>query len=230
MAATTRGASALTPASDGALIGLCWDFLLLGVQVVTGTAELPRYEALKQRVRGSLDRMAAEAERSGFTAGDIDDARYALCAYLDEMIQFSAWADRDQWATSPLQVELYDEQVAGIRFFERLQRVRARSAAVTEVYYYCLVLGFGGRYRIGDLNELQQLIEALRRDLAPGRGGALSPHGLRPRGRASGERTFPLALVGAAALVLALTVAGLLLLLVSGAREEALATLSSLRG
>ncbi len=213
----------------GSLAKLSIDLLLLGSQIVKGGSQAHSYDELHQRVHSGLDALAREAAGQGFTAADIEDTRYALAAYLDEMVQFSSWPGKQQWATRPLQVELFGEQLAGVKFFERLQQVGARSKEVLEVYYLCLSLGFRGRYHLGDAEELQRLIEAVRHKLIPRWQGTLAVHGTSSEvAIGAGARRFPFVALTFGLVILSLIVAGALMVLLSGAKGEAVEVLMTL--
>ena len=62
---------------------------------------------------------------------------------------------------SPLQLILFGSQLAGFHFFENLEEIRHKDKqrlAVLEVYHYCLLLGFHGKYRIESIEHLNSLI------------------------------------------------------------------------
>lgn len=147
------------------LVELATDVLLLGLQIGREAVLLSDVEDLRQRLLGLLRGFGRSAEQAGWRPADIEDAEFALSAYLDEVIQHSGWSQRGQWAAGSLQMTLYGESVAGERFFERLERARRRSSGVVAVYYQCLVLGFMGQYRVGEADELRLLISDLRREL-----------------------------------------------------------------
>jgi type VI secretion system protein ImpK len=86
---------------------------------------------------------------------------------------------------SPLQMQYFNENLAGEGFFERMEAIRRdrRRVDVLKVYYLCLVFGFQGRYAIrgGEL-ELMRIVESVRTDVEAGidRPEELSPNGEAP--------------------------------------------------
>lgn len=106
-----------------------------------------------------------QARQMQFSAEDIQDAKYAYCALIDETIvtqQDERFFDlQNSWMISPLQLSLFGSQLAGYRFFEYLEEIRHKDKqrlAVLEVYHYCLLLGFHGKYRIESIVHLNSLI------------------------------------------------------------------------
>jgi type VI secretion system protein ImpK len=160
------------------------DFFVLGVSL-RGLNNCGDPVAL----RSQLLTMFAEADRRADTFGVatevMQQAKYALAAFLDEMIMSSRWSEKQQWASRLLQYELFQTQAAGVEFFDHLDAIRRRlplNIDLLEVYYVCLLLGFQGRYKLGGREKLVALMADVRRDLQVKQGEFLpfSPHGKRP--------------------------------------------------
>jgi len=100
---------------------------------------------------------------------------------LDETVQGSEWENKEPWVSHPLQLERFGRYDAGEEFFVRLEALRSRrdeKAAVLEVYYLCLALGFRGRYQVQDQATVRDLLQDLADDLSASDAGAdafLSP-------------------------------------------------------
>jgi type VI secretion system protein ImpK len=89
-------------------------------------------------------------------------------AFLDESILNSDNPAFHDWSRRPLQEELFGTFVAGEMFFNGVDRLIARDdsqalADVLEVYYLCLLLGYGGRYSAGARGNLQHIIDKIGR-------------------------------------------------------------------
>jgi type VI secretion system protein ImpK len=214
---------------DAAVLSeLCTDFFLLGLQIRSAQIELPACETLRRRVLQLFESMKTKANRAGMIAADVDDARYALAAYLDEMIHYSDWSGKEEWASSPLQAILFSESKAGERFFVKLQEVRKRSPAALEIYYTCLVLGFQGEYRINNPAELDDLIDEVRRDLVRGSGKIISVHGKPPETAGLGGKNLPLIPMAAGFVVLAVLVIAALYLVLASSQKDAVELLQQI--
>jgi type VI secretion system protein ImpK len=93
---------------------------------------------------------------------------------------------RDSWELRPLQIELFGEQLAGEKFFEQLEQLRAQGASrlqALEVFHMCLLLGFTGKYVLEGSEKLHYLTARLGDEIAHMRGrgrGGLAPHALAP--------------------------------------------------
>jgi len=140
-------------------------------------------QVLRRHLIIQLNEVDKEAEHLGVVEETRKAARYAVVAFIDEMILSSPAPYREWWAANKLQQELFNEDSAGVGFFDRLETVR-RSIPVPldllEVYYFCLVLGFEGQYRIHRHEQLQALVEGISLQIKTDATGPLSPHGKRP--------------------------------------------------
>ncbi len=95
---------------------------------------------------------------------DYDDARFAVCAWIDEVILHMPWTYRDSWQRNLLQNKFYGTVNAGSEFYDRLNILGHENVIVREVYFICLALGFKGKYSLADdtvlLNKIQESIFA----------------------------------------------------------------------
>ena len=116
----------------------------------------PPPEMAYQNLRGLLNNTMRKLEgSSGLSPEDISDIRYALVAFIDELMQSDPGPLRDFWVSHLLQLEYFSETRAGEGFFERLERLRTEHRGpVLRVYYLCLLFGFHGIY--GQHGELER--------------------------------------------------------------------------
>lgn len=128
-------------------------------------ASFPAAQALRAQLLALLAPLQAAATAQGVPADEIEEARFALVAWADEVILKKSWAGRDEWLREPLQMQLFRTNRAGNEFFTHLARLRTDQGAVREVYFLALALGFEGQYQ-GQAAERRALIareyEALR--------------------------------------------------------------------
>lgn len=109
----------------------------------------------------------------GIPKETLRQARYALAAYLDEMVMSSHWPQKHQWPSISLQSELFSTDLAGQGFFQNLEEVwrgHPLNIDLLELYYLCLVLGFEGKYKLQGREQLKALIQELGRDIQAKRG------------------------------------------------------------
>jgi type VI secretion system protein ImpK len=175
----------MTPLQSSAkLVDVFCDLFVLGSHF-RDAGNLGSVEALRTRLEGVFARAEERGKSVGVPSDVMMEGRYALAAYLDEMIINSRWPLKSQWASRPLQYEFFNEFVAGEGFFIRLDRIRSAmpvNVDLLEIFGLCLMLGFEGQYKLQDREKLKGLIEDVSREIQAKRGElpALSPHGQRP--------------------------------------------------
>lgn len=146
-------------------------------------------EQFRQKILDQLNRFEQQAKKLQFSAEDIHDAKYAYCALLDETIVTqqdpSYFNLQNSWLISPLQLSLFGSQLAGYRFFDTLEHIRGRGKdrlAALEVFHYCLLLGFQGKYRLESIESLNHLVARVgdEIDYLKGKKAAFSPFSALP--------------------------------------------------
>ncbi len=110
------------------------------------TQKQPPYEQVKADVLRLLTQSESYLKKGLFPQEDYDQARFAICAWVDEAFLSSSWNQKNQWQREQLQRLYYQTTDAGEEFFERLNTLGLHQRDVREVYYLCLALGFMGRY------------------------------------------------------------------------------------
>jgi type VI secretion system protein ImpK len=122
-------------------------------------------ETIHERLSGFIEAMREKAREQGMSQRDADDIAYAIVALADEIAMGKPEPLRGFWMNRLLQLQFFNESLAGEGFFTRLQQVRrdGRRPDVLRVYYQCLLFGIQGKYSIrgGEL-ELMKMIDALR--------------------------------------------------------------------
>ena len=168
-----QGMPSLSPAQAGPLPGggatprslldlMADGFYLL---MLLKRGQLPATEtAFVDAVQRFLDGVERGAVKLGIASEDVYAAKYAFCAAVDEAMLGQPSTLRDAWECNPLQLRLFGEHLAGEHFFDRLEQLRAQGAPrlpSLEVYHYCLLLGFEGKYRLEGPEKLGYLIARL---------------------------------------------------------------------
>ena len=143
---------------SGHLVNAFFDLLVLGVHA-RDSRDLGRLETLQSKV----DQMLEEADRRGmvfrYSRDTLLEARYAVVAFLDEMILQSGWDQKNHWASHLLQYKYFQTQVAGEEFFHHLMTLRRALPVNTdllEVFHACLVLGFEGKYKLEGTRKVKR--------------------------------------------------------------------------
>jgi len=178
------GAPAPSPAAPQTLIDLMYDGFYALFMLKNGNG--PQDDAaFARKMTQFLDDFGRNARKQNASPDDIESAKYAFCAAVDEIILRSPFTIRDAWERRPLQLQLFGDQLAGEHFFERLEHLRARGSAhlqALEVFHMCLLLGFQGRYILEGTEKLSYLTSRLGDEIAhmKGKRGGFAPHAERP--------------------------------------------------
>ena len=146
-------------------------------------------EEFRSKILNLLNRFENQARKLQFSADDIEDAKYAYCALLDETIitqQDAHFFDlQNNWMMRPLQLSLFGSQLAGYRFFETMDEIRSKGKErlmALEVYHYCMLLGFHGKYRLDSIENLNVLATRVgdEIDFLKGKKASFSPFASLP--------------------------------------------------
>lgn len=136
----------------------------------TATASLGSY---REEIITSFDVLERIAFERQIGTGVVQDAKYALSAFVDEAVLASDNPERMEWMSSPLQLKFFGEHLAGENFFKKLNSLRQggeKNLELLELYYTCLQLGFEGMYRMRGLEALMALQVDLRSQIDGYRG------------------------------------------------------------
>lgn len=146
-------------------------------------------ESFREKILNLLNRFESQARKLQFNSDDIQDAKYAYCALLDETIvtqqDASFFELQNSWMMCPLQLSLFGSQLAGYRFFEQLDEIRSKGKErlpALEVYHYCMLLGFHGKYRLESIENLNVLASRVgdEIDYLKGKKASFSPFSALP--------------------------------------------------
>jgi type VI secretion system protein ImpK len=130
------------------------------------------FASLMEQVAAAINFFDAEIRSAGVPAEQANIAKYLICATADDIVQNIPTEDRHVWLRYSMQARFYGQRIAGIGFFEELDRLKREPAVnynVLELQHACLALGFQGVHRTaaGGAAQLQliqrDLYELLRR-------------------------------------------------------------------
>lgn len=145
----------------------------------------PREMPFLDTISAYLAEFDREARKLRVQGEDIDAAKYAFCAALDEIILSSQFPMRLAWERRPLQLVIFGEQLAGEHFFDRLEALRSAGGsrlAALQVFHMCLLIGFRGKYAMDASDKLAYLTARLGDEIAhmQGKSKGFAPQADRP--------------------------------------------------
>jgi type VI secretion system protein ImpK len=134
------------------------DPIFLRVLSVLDTASNARTdpESLHHEMQSKL-RQAEDKLQTGSWPLVWEQARYGLCAWIDDVLTNKPWDGQRWWQENKLEFHFFRTNVAGTEFFERAklaQQLPQRDAI--EVFYIAVILGFRGLYAMPDSPFLAQ--------------------------------------------------------------------------
>jgi type IV/VI secretion system ImpK/VasF family protein len=96
-----------------------------------------------------------------YATGEIENAKYALCAWIDEYI-YSNCSISAKWFSHSLVLNEFADAEAGKRFFDKMDALHknTNSNSLMELYAKCILFGFMGKFRMGNKAELKQILNS----------------------------------------------------------------------
>ncbi|HEX4173532.1 MAG TPA: type VI secretion system protein TssL, long form [Acetobacteraceae bacterium] len=219
-----------------ALIAAAAPLLAAVVRVASELGE-PDVDHLRRALIAAMRRFEVDAIATGMDTRALRAARYALCATIDDIILSTPWGRASSWVQQSMTSIFHNEVTGGERFYEILQQMQedlGHHEPVVELMYFCMSLGFVGRYRVmpRGSSALAELRDGVYRTIRQRRGDfetELSPHwrGV-DAGRQRPVRRVPLWALGVATAGVAATIFVTLTLLLAGVSDVAFAELFAL--
>jgi len=94
---------------------------------------------LRPKVEAMFDDFDRRAERYRFNHKIVSVSKFGLAAFVDEAVLTANFPLRHEWEKNPLQLKFFGEQLAGNKFFDKLEsmlpQIEVTQDAV-EIYYY----------------------------------------------------------------------------------------------
>jgi len=147
---------------------------------------------LRPKVASMLEDFEKRAERYRINHKIVQVSKFALAAFVDETVLMNNFPMRDQWEKYALQLEYFGEQLAGNKFFEKLQAMLGQievTKDAVEVYYVCMLLGFKGRYAVYEQEKLLAIMQQTANALV--KAGKIVPVELSPHWLANDQPEPP---------------------------------------
>ncbi len=116
---------------------------------------------MRERALQDLRALERKAREAGIAMELLRPAHYALCASIDDAVLNTPWGAASGWSRQTLVSTFHQGAYDTDQFFDQLRQMEkapAKFLPVIELMYFCLSLGFMGRYRKarGD-GELDQI-------------------------------------------------------------------------
>jgi len=203
---------------------------------IRSTVHHPNPAWLREHLAAEIRQFETRAQQAGVAPEAIIGGRYCLCTALDEVAALTPWGG-GVWSAHSLLVLFHNETWGGEKFFQVLERLSQQPRQhldLLELLYFCLALGFEGRYRVLDngRSQLEALRQQLARTIRSVRGEydpALSAHWRDPLTSDVARRpTVPLWVCAALALLVGLGVFAALRIMLASHSDQLFASIDAL--
>lgn len=117
---------------------------------------------LRPKCAKLLDDFEKRAERYRFNHKIVRVSKFALASFIDEVVLTNNFPLKEEWEKYALQLEYFGEQLAGNKFFEKLEAMLKQTKVTgdaVEIYYVCMLLGFKGRYAVYEQEKLVAVMQ-----------------------------------------------------------------------
>ncbi len=124
-------------------------------------------EELRSYLVAEVKKFSLRGKQAGLDGDDLIAARYCLCTVLDETAAQTPWGGSGVWSRHSLLVTFHNETWGGEKFFQLLSKLLESPKEhfnLLELMYYCICMGFEGRYRVATNGATD--LEAVRLRLA----------------------------------------------------------------
>ncbi|MDR2594736.1 MAG: DotU family type IV/VI secretion system protein [Fibromonadaceae bacterium] len=116
-------------------------------------------EEIKKEFAEDIKEFANALTSNGYSSFEMENAKYALCAWVDEYIYANS-AISAKWFSHSLALSEFGDAEAGKHFFDRMDALHknANYNQLLELYAKCILFGFMGKFRMGEHSELKQIL------------------------------------------------------------------------
>lgn len=124
-------------------------------------------EELRSYLVAEVKKFSLRGKQAGLDGDALIAARYCLCTVLDETAAQTPWGGSGVWSRHSLLVTFHNETWGGEKFFQLLSKLLESPKEhfnLLELMYYCICMGFEGRYRVATNGATE--LEAVRLRLA----------------------------------------------------------------
>jgi len=116
-------------------------------------------EEIKRDFVEEIKEFANELANNGYSSFEMENAKFALCAWIDEYIYANSSISA-KWFSHSLVLSEFGDAEAGKHFFDRMDALHknANYNQLLELYAKCILFGFMGKFRMGEHAELKQIL------------------------------------------------------------------------
>jgi type VI secretion system protein ImpK len=195
MGATLFGATSVKPSEQQGsrrrdnLALVYQNVLTVVVRLRAKRQSISDVRAFRTQFQGALRQAEKDGIAKLYPQEDVRLATFAIVAFLDESILTSSDPVFADWPRMPLQEEMFGHAQAGEVFFQNIDYLLGRgeshgTADVLEIYSLCILLGYKGKYGLGDQGSVRGVLDSIAEKIRRIRGplSGFSPAWAIPEG------------------------------------------------
>lgn len=150
----------------------CAGTILSLVTQLKNTASHPDIRLLYQKTVELVREYERQLRDYQIDPETVFNARYALCALIDETVLNTPWGSHSFWSTESLLTSFHRETWGGEHVYQILEialRAPDQSRNILELIYICMSLGFMGKLRVVERGTIQhdEIRDRIFRTLRP---------------------------------------------------------------
>ncbi|MDH5387812.1 MAG: DotU family type IV/VI secretion system protein [Gammaproteobacteria bacterium] len=138
------------------------DAILYARKLARGDIQVASADEARTNLMSLLDKSKTMSEEYAISSEMLEQAKFPVVAFVDELFLCSNWAYKSEWKTNTLQRLCFNTTSAGSAFYDRLNELNkfGPDRDIREIYALCLGLGFRGKYFRGEDRQRYEEIKA----------------------------------------------------------------------
>lgn len=136
----------------------------MGIKFSIAPGDFPCCDDFRQECVTLLDKAQLQSE-SLYGPEDCRDAHFSVVVWLDELVLRTSPLWVKEWRVSLLQSQRLRTTIGGEEFYSRLDSIDVTNKELRQVYLFCLLMGFQGKYAHKEHAELKARISEERKCL-----------------------------------------------------------------
>ncbi|HBA9837227.1 TPA: DotU family type IV/VI secretion system protein [Escherichia coli] len=125
------------------------------------------YEITRSSIIKNIEQAVQDSERILLSDNECDAAFYAMVVMVDETILCSKLPFCKTWRDNLLQMKYFGHSTGGVEFFHILDNIIGTKNNAIWIFFFCLSLGFRGKYSVNNGDDIDGYISRLRSQCNP---------------------------------------------------------------
>jgi type IV/VI secretion system ImpK/VasF family protein len=152
----------------GSILSECFPCISYVSSIIKDECKNKTLKGIQGAINEHLNVIGQVCTQRGLPEESIKEIKYALVSYIDEVMMLSMLSIKTEWGRRSLQQHHFEGHVAGESFFRKLSTLRQRpeiNSIILEIYLFCLLMGFKGKYRLYQSSTINEIIIGLSQQI-----------------------------------------------------------------